>query len=273
VNLNKIIYAYDRDGLIASINSILSKIGIKFRIKNQIEHRQNFLLKTIANKSDIKVLQGPFKGMKLTKDFKWDKASATSKILGVYENSVLHEIIKLQKKYKKKHFVNFGAAEGYFIVGLMNLKLFSKSHAYEIDNASIDILKKNILLNKLNKKNIEIVNANCKKYFQKNNTSNNCIFLIDIEGDEFGLLTKENLRKIKKSILIIEFHEERKNKNINIKFVNLLKKFYKIKFIYTDFSSLNNLDLIKNFNDIDRFLLINENRNHVTRWIVCEPLR
>ena len=155
----------------------------------------------------------------------------------------------------------------------MNLKLFSKSHAYEIDNASIDILKKNILLNKLNKKNIEIVNANCKKYFQTNNPSNNCIFLIDIEGDEFGLLTKENLRKIKKSILIIEFHEERKNKNINIKFVNLLKKFYKIKFIYTDFSSLNNLDLIKNFNDIDRFLLINENRNHVTRWIVCEPLR
>ena len=77
MNLNKIIYAYDRDGLIASINSILSKIGIKFRIKNQIEHRQNFLLKTIANKSDIKVLQGPFKGMKLTKDFKWDKAPST----------------------------------------------------------------------------------------------------------------------------------------------------------------------------------------------------
>ncbi len=279
MNISKFKYAKSRDGIIGFLNVLSGKIGFKFRFLTALDKRKIWLVDHLFSISSGKIISGLFKGMKLVKKSNWDKkiykynTDLSSKIVGCYEKEVQDKIVELQKKNKKKYFVNFGAGEGYFALGVLHSGLFEKSLAFEISPKSCDIMTENCKLNNLEDKLLvkAIANKNFLKDFDENFKKLNEIFLlVDIEGDEFNIFNEENLESIKNCNLIIEFHEVHEHKK-NQEFMSKIKKYFNVEIMKTSNRDFSKISILKNLNDDDRWLIASENRPYSMTWLACSP--
>lgn len=270
MNISKFFYAYRRSGLVGLINVFFGKIGIKFRFRDLIQKRIIYLNNIIKNLTKNQVQSGIYKSMKVTK-IKWSNYDYLPKILGLYEKEVQEELLK-----KKSQFlVNIGSAEGYHSIGSLLTNNYEKCICFELDAESRKLLKINAQLNGVDerliiweKANEDFLDQIKLKYPEEG--FNEFTFLFDIEGDEFSLLSDKNLSTLKKSKLIIEFHET-KNNEINNKFIINLEKYFKLSYLTTKERDLSSFKFLKEFHDIDRWLMVSENRPDLMRWLVCNP--
>ncbi len=218
-----------------------------------------------------KVYKGPYKNLKLSIKENWS-IDLGSKLLGIYELEVQKAIEKLCAKKNIKIFINYGAAEGYHLTGVLKKKLAKFGIGVEISKDSISILKKNLKLNNLEKrvKVIQKLNLNKINNFISNKDIKKTLFLIDIEGDEYDLINSNNIQFINKSCLIIEMHPFLSNSNKQKKFYNLLKKNFNIKSIT---SSLRDpyVKGLEYLTDNDRWMIISEGRPMQMNWLICIP--
>lgn len=269
MNLKKFIYAYKRDQTIGLINTFLGKIGIKYRLKNSIQKRILFLQKSLKDITKNVVQSGNYKEMKIG-DIAWSEYDYCPKILGFYEEEVQKELCKINCKY----IVNLGAAEGYHAIGQILSGTKQNAICFEMDAKSRELIKINSKLNKIEDK-ITILEKADENFLNLlkdkiNLNFKDCVFLFDIEGDEFNIINKKNLEVLKKSKLIIELHKK-KGSNDNSEFVEDLEKHYNLNFLTTGKRDLSNFLFLKKFIDIDRWLMASENRPDLMNWIICLP--
>ena len=279
MNLSKFKFALKRDGLIGFLNILIGKFGLKFRFHTALDKRKLWLVNHLFEISKGEVISGHFKGMKLLKKSNWDKKiykynpDLSSKITGCYEQEVQDKIVELQKKNKKKYFINFGAGEGYFALGVLNSGLFQQSIAFEISDNSRNIMIENSKLNKLDDK-LSIKYAANSSFlndildFEKK--LDDILILSDIEGAEFEIFNDDNLSKLKNCNLIIEFHRHHIDEE-NKKFEEKLNKYFNVSVLSTGNRSFSDISLLKELNDDDRWLIASENRPYLMNWFVCTP--
>tara|TARA_Y100001970_G_scaffold248738_1_gene318593 strand:+ start:260 stop:1102 length:843 start_codon:yes stop_codon:yes gene_type:complete len=279
VNLSKFKFSLSRDGVIGFFNVLIGKFGFKFRFHTSLDKRKIWLVNHLFSESSGKVISGFFQGMKLVKKSNWDKkiykfnTDLSSKIVGCYEQEVQTKIAEFQKKNKKKYFVNFGAGEGYFALGVLHSGLFEKSLAFEISDLSRDIMIENSKLNNLQDR--LSIKHNADKNFLKDLDSSfkelSDIFLLaDIEGNEFSIFNDENLQAMKNCNLIIEFHKLHDNKK-NQEFMDKIKKYFNVEILTTSGRDFSKISLLRNLNDDDRWLIASENRPYRMSWLACSP--
>ena len=185
-------------------NKNIKKTGLN----NFIDKKKRDLLLKISKKTNQEIYSGPYKGVKLLNLFSSYNVDLISTSLGTYELEVQKKIIDLSKNYNLKIFVDLGAGEGFHIISLLKKKIFQRGLAYEIDEKSRETLNKNLRLNNLGNI-IEIYNEANFESLKKNinaNDTKDILFLIDIEGNEFKLLTKDFCEYFQKSFFIIEDH-------------------------------------------------------------------
>ena len=278
MNNKKFLYLYSRNGTSAIFNTLFSKIGLKYRFKNAIDYRINWITREIKKFTKSIVCSGLYKGMKIHEEFFWVGKDISTKLLGLYELEVQNNIKKLQtkKKFKKKYLINIGGGDGYHAIGLLRAKLFTKVIIFEKDLLGRKIINKNLSANNQKSKVVILEEAtkdtllsNLKKISLKN-----CFFLIDIEGDEYSLLNNNNLKKLSKSILLIELHYGHsfsKNELVKRKFVQSLKKFYTVQEFFTESRDLSKFKFLYDFEDVDRWLSVSEFRKNMMSWVICIP--
>tara|TARA_B100000965_G_scaffold400415_1_gene422265 strand:+ start:543 stop:1319 length:777 start_codon:yes stop_codon:yes gene_type:complete len=240
---------------------------------NEIKNEKKKLIgKKIHKIFSGKVVDGPYKGVKIFPKEHWSN-DLGSKILGLYEKQVQENIKNLCLKNQINTLINFGAAEGYHLIGLIKNKIIKKGFGIEIDKDTITTLKKNIRLNHLNNKIKIISDSNLNfinKYLNKKELSKT-LFLIDIEGDEYNLINSENIKLIKSSFLLIEMHPFFKiSKLKKNKLKNILKKNFKVEIIK---NSARNpfVEKIENLSDDERWLVVSEGRPNEMEWLLCYP--
>lgn len=279
MNLSKFKFALKRDGIIGFLNILIGKLGLKFRFHTALDKRKLWLVDHLFKISNDKVMSGPFKGMKLLKKSSWDKKiyefnpDLSSKIVGCYEQEVQSKIVELQKINKKKYFINFGAGEGYFALGVLYSGFFEQSIAFEITDESRNIMIENSKINKLdNRLSIKYAaNSSFLKDILDSGKKLDDIFILsDIEGAEFEIFNDDNLSKLINCNLIIEFHRhpvDEKNK----KFEEKLNKYFKVSLLSMSNRSFSDIPLLKELNDDDRWLIASENRPYLMNWFVCTP--
>ena len=265
--------------MIGFFNVLIGKFGFKFRFHTALDKRKIWLVDHLFSTSSGKVISGLFEGMKLVKKSNWDKkiykfnTDLSSKIVGCYEQEIQDKIAELQKKNKKKYFVNFGAGEGYFTLGALHSGLFEKSLAFEISESSRNIMIENSKLN--NFQDRLLIKHNADKNFLKDLDSSfkeisDIFLLVDIEGNEFSIFNDENLQAIKNCNLIIEFHKLHDNKK-NQEFMDKIKKYFNVEILTTSGRDFSKISLLRNLNDDDRWLIASENRPYITSWLACSP--
>ena len=198
-----------------------------------------------------------------------------AKLLGLYEEQIQKAIFKINIKRDIKYIVNFGASDGYHIIGLVKKKIFQLGLAFEKSSKIRNILNKNINKNNLSKK-IKIFKQasfqNLSEFIEYKNLKKT-FFLVDIEGDEFKLFNKKNLKWFKNSFLIIEMHEKifnKKNKLIK-NFYNLMNKYFIIEKIYSEAKNPFAIKQIEKFDEDLKWLCMSECRPFNQVWIICKP--
>ncbi len=236
-----------------------------------INDKKRKIVKKIHKIFSGKVYKGPYINLKISTKESWS-IDLGSKILGMYELEVQKEIEKLCKKKNIKIFINYGAAEGYHLTGVLKKKLAKFGIGVEIDKKSISILKKNLKINNLEKKAkvLDKLNLNKISEYVSNKDIKKTLFLIDIEGGEYDLINSKIIRLINKCYLIIETHPFMGNSNKRNKLYKLLKKNYNIKSI-TSSSRDPFVKGLEDLTDNERWMVISEGRPLQMNWLICSP--
>ena len=256
------------------INKFLRKLRLIEKHDYFLGEKLDKLENEIMKISNNLVLNGHYKDTYLSCKTNWKSRDNCSKLLGIYESQVQDKIIQEQKKNNLINIVNFGAADGYHILGLIKKGYFENGYAFEIDKITKNYLEENINKNNLDGKIKTFFEANFDIIFKNisDNDLKKTLFLIDIEGQEFELLNESILKRLMHSYLLIENHDFiQSNKNLTNIFQQNIKRFFNIEII--EYSSKNpfQINLLKNFSEIDKWLMMNEGRPQTMHWIYLTP--
>jgi hypothetical protein len=241
-------------------------------ILSAVEARRQAIQKHLNQKFDGVVRYGPFKGFKFSEESWWGNDRA-SMLLGLYELEVLHHLKNLSKNYR--YFINVGAADGYYGIGVLVSNLFEKSYCYEVSQQGQKVIQKNAELNMVSHR--IVVRGEASDKFERDFSEDDAalsVLMVDIEGGEFEFFLNETLQKFKKSVIFIELHDwffpDGKERLDRLK--NEVERYFKITVLTTTSRDLSVFEELESMSDTDRWLICSEGRPKLMSWWKLDPI-
>lgn len=274
----KVCSTLHEDGLFATLTksfhwlSYMLKQALGIKSYSPIGKRRAELSREIAKLFDSTVRYGPFRGLKLISDSSWNIADRAAMLFGLYEQEVLNSLQSIPSIYKI--FIDLGAADGYYGVGVLVNKMFEKTYCFETSEKGREIIKRNAALNGV-ADSIVILGAANKDFHKEVSQSDltQAVLLIDIEGGEFALLNKRSFQTFSNSIIFIELHDwvdDAERKILRLK--DDAQETHKISVLWTSSRDLSVFDELKMYNDTDRWLICSESRLRLQSWLRLDPI-
>jgi hypothetical protein len=266
---------FKKNGIDGFFYALFRNIGFKIKYNSFIDKKKDLIKNKVIIITNKIIISGLYKSTNLSCNSHWGNGyDISAKLLGFYEQQVQEKIVNLKKNFNLENIINFGAADGFHIVGLIKNGFFNKGAAFEISAKGREFLQENIDKNNLAKKIQVFEEANfmkATKYFN-NDHLNKTLYLVDIEGEEFSLFDKSNLNYFKNSILIIENHDFMvEDKELVKKFFNLINENFNIEILLNSGRNPFLIKEIENFNDDEKWLIMGEGRPKTMEWLVCVP--
>lgn len=250
---------------------IASVILRKFKLYDATQLHKEKILHDAKAIFGSQVKYGIFSGMKISSNVWWGRYDLLSKYLGQYESHILSKLRELSKNYD--HFIDIGAADGYYAIGLVHSKLYKTATCFEISEKGRSVISENAILNNQSE-NIKIYGEANKDTLEKEiDAAKSCLILCDIEGAEFDLFSKEVLKVLRNCALIIELHDEviGGEKDRRQRLMNNAQEFFEINFIERDNPTPNDFEELKGWKDDLRQLAFSEGRPCRMDWILLTP--
>jgi precorrin-6B methylase 2 len=258
-----------RDGLRFTALRIL---GLMLGEKDAISKAKEKVFKKLIAEYDRKIAYGPFRGMRLGSDIWWGTYDSNSKILGVYEEEVtqkLHDILSATKA----PFVDLGAADGYYAIGVAFSGMADVVYAYEISKKGRASLQANAAANGCAQKVVIAGEADYDSLKALIDKFGKAVILIDIEGGEYDLLSDRMLDLLKTCHMIVELHpamvEDGERKEAAL--VQRAQKHFTPSKLYRESYAPNRFPELNAFGDDERLLAVSEGRARNPKWLVLEP--
>lgn len=277
----RVIYAKDLRKFGASyalrhlVNNLLQGILFKFfgiTYEDSISRAQLRLSKYLYSSCGGKVTYGPFSGLQLQWNSSWGAKSRGTMLLGIYELEVLRELIETSKNYR--YFIDVGAADGYYALGVLVGEYFEKSFCYEASRNGREVIKVNAEINGLSDR-VAIRGKATSDFFLdfKEDLRDDSVVLVDIEGGEFQLLTNEALFAFRKSVVIIEIHEFMVpvGKSELLELESRVLRYFNIKKLQTGAREPAAFEELADISDSERWLVCSESREILQTWWVLTP--
>jgi hypothetical protein len=270
-HLNLFFKYWFKYGLINTIKkSLVALLVGDFFTKRRIELSINFM--KLFNST---VKYGPFSGLKLQDNLFWGNADKAAILFGFYEKEILDEIIKVSRQ-GFKYFIDIGAADGYYVAGLLSKGLFERSICYEISYEGRELIRQNLLINNIDESLVEIKGKAEIGVFGHLSMEvlSNAVVLIDIEGFEFDILDEEALICLRQSIVFVELHPFLIKNGYDrlTEFLKVASKYFNLSFIKLGARDPISFIELENLNDNDRWLICSEGRGRSMQWIKLEQL-
>jgi hypothetical protein len=267
---------YQKEGfftlIIKIINHYLKKFKINIVISTPLEKYKDYLAKEIISLSSNKVMHGMYKDTYFKGETHWNLNDFASKLLGCYELQIQEKISEIRNKYNLKNIINIGSGEGYHIISLIKNNYFEKGYAFEISAEGQEILKINSIENNIENKIKIFSEGNFTSI--KNNINEQelkkSFFLIDIEGGEFSFFNKENIKYFNKNHFIIEEHDIT-NKTLINDFYKIINNNFTLEIINNSSRNPFQFEILNNFSDDEKFLMMSESRPNSFRWLYLSP--
>ncbi len=274
-----------RDGVLALLTSAATLIITILRDQNLIHTNKktvdfNFranqrrieLSETLYSLTSGIVSYGPLSGFKLNRDSNWGKADIGGMLLGLYECEV--QAALLNASQRRKFFVDLGAADGFYGVGVVAAGLFKKSYCFEIDEearaALIETARINSVLDSV------VIKSGAESNFYEDIysdgiTSDDLVILSDVEGYEFNIFNADTLAALSKAIIIIEIHDWNGRNQSYEKLKKDSEPYFTISEIRTGVRDLSHIKELRGFYDCDRWILCSEGRGDFGKWLMLSP--
>lgn len=265
-----------RDGLRRALTGgfrwLLLRAGIG--ATGSILQRRLSLSKKLLREFDGVVRYGPFKGMRFSRDSWWGRADRAAMLLGIYEQEVIESLSRVPHSYTT--FVDLGAADGYYGVGVLVGKIFRRSIVYEISSAGRAAIADNARVNDVCSR-VLIKGRASKDFFADipAQDRNACVVLIDIEGAEFELLNSDAFFALKDAIIFIELHDwffsDARERRAELE--KLAMATHDITVLRTGARDPSKFAELNDWLDDDRWLICSEGRGRLMTWLRLDPRR
>ena len=221
------------------------------------------------------IQHGAFKGMQWLDDPRWGRSEQGVIILGLYEQEVLESLLSAPCQYRV--FVDVGAADGYYAVGLVHSGKVDRSVAFETIpecRAAIRRLaEKNAVRNKLTI--LGTASDNFVDTLRESKIdSDETMFLIDIEGAEFKILNEEVFKFLSKSMIVVETHAHIYSdpKGEIERLIGRASKTHRATAWFPGARNPWMLKELEDFSELDRWILCSEGRHELQQWLRFDPL-
>jgi len=242
----------------------------KFKLEDQItQSRRKILGQRVYLFYKGKVAYGLFKGLNIYEQSAWSGSMDTgSKILGTYEKHI--QLWISEKNLSSIVFLDVGASDGYYALGMIKSKVAESSIAYELSSKDRDIIKSLSLKNEMSTK-IELKGeASSSTIINDLKNKKIKLILIDIEGQEYRLITRELLFAAQNCFIIIEVHKLASQYTLD-EFKRLCETFHDVEEL-NDFEKKLPKDVFtENLTDNERVLLLSEGRGYGMIWFALSP--
>lgn len=149
------------------------------------------------------VCNGPFKGMKFNTEAAMS-GSTYAMLLGSFESEI-HPFIYTVLKNQYNAIINIGCAEGYYAIGFARLMPATIIKAYDTSNDAL-IKARALAEQNMVHKQISFLGTFYPQDVEKIDAHNKTLFIVDCEGAERKIFTKESASKLLNADLIIELH-------------------------------------------------------------------
>lgn len=233
---------------------------------NTFMDRRRILLPEIFNRTEGRVIAGPFQGMKISERVCWGDGDTAGKLLGLYENE-LNAIIETEIANHHDIIINYGCAEGYYGVGLAVRSPSSQVYIVDAAPQAIETAQYNASLN-----NVQVKELTVRTHDDLENllvTAVNPLIVMDCEGAESIILDPSKVPSLKNAVIIVETHDCIRQ-GITDQLVERFDASHKIELIIQGSKNLY-IDPIHDLSDIDKAILANENRPSTMGWLYMVP--
>ena len=130
------------------------------------------------------------------------------------------------------------------------------------------------MINNISKKITIYRNANFSSLTNalKDFNQKKILFLVDIEGQEYNLFQNNFCEKFSKATFIVEEHPFNINNKKKVKkFIQNLKKYYKVEILNDVPKNPFNFRVLDKYSDDEKYLMMSEGRPQTMRWLVLQP--
>lgn len=257
------------------VNLLLRRIWAFFGkalLNDTAERARARVLAHITGLYGNEVQYGPFKGMLLGEKIWWSKFDVTTKLLGVYEQHIVHFLSEFYLD-STVPFIDIGAADGYYAVGVARRSWAKRVYAFEISEQGRSVLAVNARINNC-LADIQI-NSEAKEEYLAEIISqyHSAFLLIDIEGAEYALLNSSTLELLKDCTMIIELHP-RKIENGWSKQQRLMEdatRWFDTEILVRETYTPNLFKELDDFTDEERLMAFSEGRKANGIWLLLQP--
>ncbi|MEZ5838742.1 MAG: hypothetical protein R3D03_23925, partial [Geminicoccaceae bacterium] len=193
-------------------------------------------------------------------------------VLGLYERDVLEELVRALRR--RSLFIDIGAGDGYFAIGLVRAGLADQSWCFEASAHGRQVIAGAARLNGVaGRVRVEgTATRECLCDLPRDRLAD-AVVLVDIEGGEFGLLDKRVLGHLRETVIVIELHDHKPGFGPDCRIA--LESRARNHFDISEIALLaRNPDLFSELDDLeenDRWLACSEGRGRKMTWLLLQP--
>lgn len=225
---------------------------------------------------DGQVKYGHFKGYRLLPESSWSKTDLASKLFGLYEKEVKDKIFEKRDEFDVA--VVLGAADGYYAVGLIISGVVERSICFETSPQGQEIIRQTAALNGVAEK-VSVFGSAGPDFLDvlglDETALQRTIFVIDIEGGEFAVLSAATIGRLANAHVMVELHGDMvpQGQDKERKLIADLRSHFDCEILTTRNRGLAGIPELANLSDNIRWLVCSEGRPYRMRWIYGAPRR
>jgi len=237
-----------------------------------IKLHRKALARTVFKAYQGEIQHGPFAGMRYDGNANISEAAHGLKIFGLYEQPVINRLLSFENT---QTFIDIGAGDGYYPVGLTSKCGMPRAICFEMTAAGREAIARNAKINGVSEK-IEIYAEAGADFLQQlaplNIEWSGAVFLLDIEGFEFTLLNDSLLAATVGARYVIELHDgPQSDGSLRKALIERLSKNWHVELLSDRARDWSGIDALKHWHDLDRAVLFSEGRKLIGEWLVATP--
>lgn len=257
-------YRFIKNNMPSGKKAIFDK---SFRLE-QREKKSNALFEKLYDGCLVRILNGPFKGMKYIDSS--NGSQLLPKLVGCYEEPIHKWIYEIIEKGEYATIIDVGCAEGYYAVGFaIATKSKPKILAFDIDKHALENAKKLAKINSVSdaiyfrdKFNTSIID----EIYEANPNTQTLVFM-DVEGAELDLLNPITGPAILRCDVLVELHDCF-NPGLTERIIEYFQKTHYLEIVIDyPWRKRNYFLNSKDFTKEDEQLLFDERRPMAMRWM------
>lgn len=238
-----------------------------FRTETIAERRER-LARELWHRMQGVVAYGPFKGLELDWDVSWSQADLSSMLLGCYELEIM-DAIHAPEFADRTHFVDIGAADGYYAVGCLRNGRVQSADCFELTDTGRETIHRNARRNGVSERLRVYASADRGLPDALPDVDwNDTVVLCDIEGPELELFDDACLDAMKGAMILIEIHNWVDNFWARYKaLLERAARHYDLRMLERSGFPGHEIAELRGHPDANRMLMLSEGRPNVMRFL------